>query len=75
MCAIEWAKTLETKILQSNRVKAIRCMRHNVVRFEDKTTKYLQLRNRYLTKMCKEDEEETSNNDVRSHFQVIENVD
>ena len=72
---IEWSKTLESKILQSNKVNAIRYLRHNVVWFEDKTTKYLQSRNRYLMKMYKEDKEETSNDNIRSYYQMIENVE
>ena len=67
---LEWTETLETKILQSNKVNAIRCLRQNVVRVEDKTTKYLQLRNRYLMKVLKDDKEDERNGDVRSYFNI-----
>ena len=72
---LEWTETLETKILQSNKVNAIRCLRQNVVRVEDKTTKYLQLRNRYLMKVLKDDKEDERNGDVRSYFNIEDEVE
>ena len=35
---IEWAKTLEIKILRSNKIDAIRCLRNNKVSYESKST-------------------------------------
>ena len=41
-----------------------------MVRVEDKTTKYLQLRNRYLMKVFKDDKEDKRNGDVRLYFNM-----
>ena len=48
---LEWTKALEERILKSNKVNAIRCLQQNKVRLEDKTTNYLQSRNKYLMKV------------------------
>ena len=67
---LEWTKALEERILKSNKVNAIRCLQQNKVRLEDKTTNYLQSRNKYLMKVYKDDKEETRNADVRSYFKL-----
>jgi hypothetical protein len=71
---VEWSKALEVKILRSNKVDAIRCLRNNSVNYESKSIAYLQQRNRYLMRVYKESKIEENNRDIRSYIRV-NNVD
>ena len=68
----KWSKTLESKILRSNKTDAMRCLRNNKVNYELKTTACMQQRNRYLMSVLKDSKEERNNRDMRSDMKINE---
>ena len=67
---VEWSKALEEKIIRSNKINAIRCLRNNKVNYEMNSIRSLHHRNRYLMSVYKASKDEENNGDLRSYMRI-----
>ena len=67
---VEWSKALEEKIIRSNKINAIRCLRNNKVNYETNSIRSLHHRNRYLMNVYKASKDEENNEDLRSYMRI-----
>ena len=67
---IKWSKDLEIKILQSNKIEAIRCLRNNKINYETTSIAGMHRRNRHLMSVFKASKNETNNGDMRSYMRM-----
>jgi len=63
-------KDLEIKILQSNKIEAIRCLRNNKINYETTSIAGMHRRNRHLMSVFKASKNETNNGDMRSYMRM-----
>ena len=68
---IEWTKALESMILRSNKLEAIKCLRNQAVDIRSTSTSTLQNRNKHLIEVFKRSKVDENSGDIRQHMKVV----